>query len=247
MIQLIGHNSKAIVDEKNKLIMMHTPRSGSTVAMKAFYEHLKLLKYIENIEYKYHSLNESVHSTKQCKTLNNVHLNGNYFIFKIIRNPYARAVSMLTFIKKMYSHVDVLQELSLYDILKILDSNNGYFTFNSISKNILLNLPEHFIQQYVKDEEKYINTYIKIENGQKELNTKINTPFKINIIIDNKTAKHHTKRIKLLKKTNIFLGKTPIKKISTFHKDYKVFYNDEIKRLVDKIYIDDLKHYNYKF
>lgn len=37
MIQLIGHNSKAIVDEKNKLIMMHTPRSGSTVAMKAFY------------------------------------------------------------------------------------------------------------------------------------------------------------------------------------------------------------------
>ncbi len=44
-----------------------------------------------------------------------------------------------------------------------------------------------------------------------------------------------------------FIGNTKFSQIKIMPANYKIFYNDEIKKLVDEVYKIDIKKYNYSF
>lgn len=238
---------KPVIDNKNKLIMLVTPRASCTIYLKLFFENMNLLDDLKNFKMSNkNELSEPIHNYiikyNNNNPITNFHLRNNYHIFKVVRNPYSRAISIISFIKyylpKSINITDKLFNMNTYEIFQHLYDNN---------KNIILDgqtLPiihSHCCQQYIENEEKYINEYIKVEDG---LDKNINKLNLTNIKDINKmTAIHHTPRYE----NNNFLGLTPLKDIKQFPQNYKLFYNKDIKDLVEKLYKDDIEKYNYSF
>ena len=84
--------------------------------------------------------------------------------------------------------------------------------------------------------------YIKIENIKDELNSlKKNN----NINLDyNFTSSHH---IKKQDNINKFVGNINFKDFNNKFPKYRYFYNDKIRKLVEEIYFNDIKTYNYSY
>jgi hypothetical protein len=222
----LGHNGEAIYDEERKIIMFWTPKAACTVSIKMMYDHMGTLnkaldynKWVHNYRIA-HRQNIDSNVVRKCKVR-----------FKVVRNPYARAVSSYLLISENYS---------FYQFLNILLTNNMNYTQNgAVNKHITY----HSIPQYVKNEEQYIDTYIKIENGQREIDEKINVPYGHNLKIDNKTSNHHN----IKHDYSGFIGGTPRNNIKMIPKSYKNFYNDTIRVLVEKLYSNDIHKYGYSF
>ena len=207
--------------KKNKICFIFTPRSGCTVTIKCF---LDLNNLLQDLESKKHMGKMYVHYyrhmilEKKIETINIDKLkNDNYNFIKFIVNPYLRAVSIFTFIKHNLSFKEFLKQIN---ILKLSE----YEKF-------------HIHQQYISDEEKYINKYIKID--------KIDEIYKINdfeINPNNYTSVHHSQRKNII----TFCGDIPKNKLQ-LPQNYKYMYDDEIKKLVENLYKKDIEYYNYTF
>ena len=142
-------------------------------------------------------------------------------------NPYRRAIS--SYIHGMSRNYlpDKHKNISFHDFLIRIDSGE-------IEPN-----PHHNLQSFYKDDYKLITT-VKMEYMNKELD-KINKKFKLHF------KPHKNENIKVKSnKINFFIGND---KWETFQdnvpSNYTMFYNRDIKKLVEKIYRNDIKNLGY--
>jgi len=216
----------AYVDTTTNTCFLFTPRGGCSVAFQCYLELIGLLndglnynKFIH--QYRVDLFNPTVPLVSFDK-LKNQKCN----FIKFIINPYIRAVSIY---RAQTSH-----NLSFRNYLKQLLSNK---------LNLNANDAYHYHPQYIEGEEKFINKYIKInENETYKIPLKNGKVF--NIDLTKYSSIHHGKKTESIR----FCGdETRLQINSNLPASYKYFYDDEIKKLVETYYDNDIKKYNFTF
>lgn len=232
------HIQEGVIDHNAQLIILFSPRAGCTIGYKMFFEHLGLLTAnlhdrIELHKYRYTSFHKKNGSITK-------HLLNSYTVAKLVRNPYARAVSSFTFIivEKLVDYFS----LSFYDFLLILKTNAMKFIYKG-KENAYIS--RHAMIQYDQDEEHYLNAIIKLEQAQSDLDEKINGPLNLHLRIDDKNSNHHSPRIPSTEKLMYEPITSFADQLPTSYKD--AFYDDRIKLLVEELYGIDIEKYHYSF
>ena len=216
------------VDNRNKICITFTPRAGCSISFQQYLDLVGLLE--DGLKY-----NEFIHEYRTNIFVKNVKyqdintlIKDGYTFIKFIMNPYIRAVSIF---RAQTSH-----NLSFREYLKELNSNKiGYFNAND---------KLHLYPQYIKGEEKIITKYIKVnENEKYTIILCDGNPYTFDV---NKfTSCHHGKKNPDKKD---FCGDIPLDNV---RKDlpcsYKYFYDEEIKKMVEKYYKDDIEKYGFTF
>lgn len=217
------------VDNKNKICITFAPRGGASISFQQYLDLVGLLddglKYHNFIhEYRCHIFNDLV----QYHNIEDL-MARNYKFIKFIMNPYIRAVSIY--------RIQTSHNLSFREYLKQLINNKTDY-FNSDDK-------WHYHQQYIEGEEKVVTKYIKInENEKYEIQLANGKPYVLDA--NRYTSFHHgVKNIN----NDVFHGDLPRNTISYFNlpKSYKYFYDDEIRKMVEIFYKDDIEKYAFKF
>ena len=150
-----------------------------------------------------------------------------FTFIKFIMNPYIRAVSSY---RSQESH-----NLSFRQYLKQL-INNEIDYFNPSDKY-------HLWQQYIDGEEKIITKYIKIDKNE-TFDIKLTNGTLYTLDVNKYSSFHHGKKTENI----TFCGDLSKDIVNTcLPKSYKYFYDEEIKKMVDIYYKDDIEHYGYSF
>jgi hypothetical protein len=239
---------KGIYDGKN-IIMLWTPKAGCTAAIKCMFEHMGILDDALEYDDFIHKYRTDKFYKKYGRT--NDSLLKNKFCFKVVRNPYARAISSYFHLQDCYlednnDKCESVCSLSFLDYLRILKNNNMRFVFDGV-ENIYATF--HSMTQYDENEEEYLNCFIKIEKGEKEINEKINNILNANLRIHDKTSSHYNKRT-LDRIICYDISKKSLREINEngIPKKYKLFYNNnEAKKLAEELYCLDIEKYSYSF
>lgn len=261
--QEISYNEEGIIDEINKLILLWSPKCGCTTGINMMLNIMgfgNLLRNSTLIDKEHRLRMHYIYKYISGFVDKNKHLDSNkYFIFKIIRNPYSRIVSIFLhhaktfFLQKKETNYreEILYNLSFEDFLLILKKYNTKFIYNE--ENIL-RLTYVTRKQYIQNEEKYINKYVKLENLDKDIE-EVNKRLQNNRInrLDTKyyTEWHHFDKnsSKVSDITEEFMKDIAFKRFKEYdglNIDYKYFYcNDSIRNLVHEIYGEDIINYNY--
>lgn len=219
---------EGILDNKNKVIMLWTPRAACSVSMKMMFEHMGIENYKRYEWVHDYRIKEfyKMYGKPTPSTLSK------FFVFQVVVNPYQRAVSSFHHYCANKLGSDY-KNLSFYQyLLNILH--------NRLQSPTAMN---HCKPQVRPNNLKYIDFFFKIEKGQEELDRKINKPLGLRLNIGDKTSNHHAHRTEY----NSFLGYRPYSDIGQLPKSYRCFYDDRIRRLVAHIYRDDLTQLRYTF
>jgi hypothetical protein len=222
------YNDLWYVSNIHKLCLTFTPRGGCTISFKLFLDLIGLLedglKYSDWIhEYR---CDIFIHFINKYN-INNL-INEKYTFIKFIINPYIRAVSVY--------RIQTSHNLSFRDYLKQLTNDKiQYF-----------NIPDiyHLQPQYIDGEENIITKYIKINNND-ILSIKLADGNDYELDVNKYTSSHHG--VKNVENTS-FCGdilRTEVNK--NLPKSYKYFYDDEIKKMVETFYKNDIEKYGFSF
>jgi len=214
-------------DNENKICISFTPRGGCSISFQQYLDLVGLLK--DGLDY-----NPFIHTYRKDYFRPNVkYVDIDYLIkqqftfIKFIMNPYIRAVSIF---RAQTSH-----NLSFRQYLKQL-INNEIDYFNDNDKY-------HYHQQYIHGEEKIITKYIKIDKNEVFV-IKLSNGTLYNLDVNKYSSIHHG-----IKTDNTnFCGDLTKNIINNcLPKSYKYFYDEEIKKMVDIYYKEDIEHYGYSF
>ena len=214
-------------DNENKICISFTPRSGCSISFQQYLDLVGLLK--DGLDY-----NPFIHAYRTEILVQNIKhidisnlIKQQFTFIKFVMNPYSRAVSIF---RAQTSH-----NLSFRQYLEQL-INNKVDYFNEVDKC-------HYPQQYIAGEEKIITKYIKIDKNE-TFEIKLSNGTLYNLDVNKYTSSHHSLRVN----STIFCGDLPKNVINTnLPKSYKYFYDDEIKKMVDTYYKEDIEHYGYSF
>ena len=222
------YNNLFYLDMKNKVCFSFTPRGGCSVSFQVFLDLIGLL----DDALKYHTFIHNYRTQILDNNISNYNINYlislNYTFIKFITNPYIRAVSIF---RAQTSH-----NLSFREYLKELVSGKVFTYFNDNDKY-------HLHEQYIPGEENYITKYIRIDQNE-TFNIKLNNGTIFNIDVNKYSSPHHG--IKTNNKT--FCGDVLRENLNlVLPISYKFLYDDEIKKLVDTFYKNDIQKYNYNF
>lgn len=141
-------------------------------------------------------------------------------------NPYRRAVSSYLYAMTLKYLGEQYSDVSFNTFLDGLIGNKVPLDVHNTSQIF-------FMHKFIKQEcfkVEQIDTLLPIINQKYGLNYKW------------KTAPHHAITSDI---ESEFLGDTKYSDIKTIPKDYKHFYNDEIKEKVERLYGEDLRVFNY--
>lgn len=235
LIDYYYHKERCILDAENKIIMIFTPRAACTLACNIFFEHMDLRETFDKSVW--------IHKYRQAyRPWANDHIfsSPEFTKIKFIRNPYKRAVSSY-----LYAMIDYPQErkFSFYGFIKCLK-------VGAFCSDILY----HCLSQYSPIYEKYTDHYVRveyIEDDLKCIDKEYSTEFvkayhKINV--EEHNVSHKDSKNKEIQE---FIGQTSyndlLKKFNNPHADYKYYYNDEVRAMVEKVYAQDCERYGYEF
>jgi len=239
----------SIVDEKHRLVMLFTPKAGCTRAVIMMFKHMGLLDEARAYSPWVHDYRE------RCKFVIHPqsHLySGDYFVFKVVRNPYDRVVSSfinaVEYCQWKYTNSNsdcpLLKNPTFVQFLELLDKTN-FFTEGYVESHLY----HHSGPQYVPGEEKYVRKYVRIENGQAdvdEINRKCGTTLDIENV-DPALLPHHQKRSLTTLVSD--LGNVPFNQLPRpLPTSYSAFYADPRARaLVERLFANDILRYGYSF
>lgn len=235
LIHYYYHKERCIFDPDNKIVMIFTPRAACTLSCNVFFEHMGLRESFDKDVW-IHKYRQSYRPWAD----DNIFVSPEFTKIKFIRNPYKRAVSSY-----LYAMIDYPQErkFSFYDFMKSLVPG-------AFCSDILY----HCLSQYSPVYEKFTNHYVRVENIREDLlsiDEKHNTKFleaynKINL--EEHNVSHKDKKNKEITE---FIGMTSyndlLKRFDNPHAEYKYYYNDEVRKLIEEVYANDINHYGYKF
>lgn len=213
-----------LIDRNNKIIMGWSAKAGCTISVKMFFDHMGILEEALNYNKWVHEFRCMVFYQKYGTPTEKDILHSNYFKFKVVRNPYHRAVSsFIHYIK--YSN----KPLSFVNFVQFLKTEN------------LENCDIHWKLQSSHHDKYY--QIVKLENITEEIE-KINilrgTKFKPNFTSDH----HHIKE-----NSNHFVGDQEFMACNTEKTipNYNDFYNSTIKEDITNLYNKDITGYGYVF
>ena len=236
--------TRTVLDPNNGILLIFTPRAACTLATSIFFHHMgEYQKIDQDLINKFSNPNKMffIHAFRKDYRPIVYSIDANYLKIKFIRNPYRRAVSCYLFCG---SHYWQMKNISFRKFLLNIKDNKIQ------NKNIA----KHLVPQYDEDTEKYVDEYVKVENIEMDLER-----------IDKQHGTRFLESYRQLNKDSIFVSHKAIrnKDITEFvgnatfieivrkygipAAEYRFFYNDEIKELVDEIYRDDIQKYNYNF
>jgi hypothetical protein len=221
------YNNLWYVDSKNKICITFTPRGGCSISFQQYLDLVDLLKDGLN----YSNFIQKYRNDLFEKCINYIEINElikeNYIFIKFIMNPYIRAVSIY--------RVQKSHDLSFREYLKqLVDNKIDYFNPND---------KYHLHPQYIDGEEKIITKYIKINENEKYNIVLCNEQI-YEIDVNKYTSLHHGIKTDY----NEFCGDLPLNEVNDkLPKNYKYFYDDEIKKLVETYYKDDIEKYGFSF
>jgi hypothetical protein len=232
-----------LVDRKRRIIMAFTPRASCTLAVSMFIHHMGLYQEAKEVSDWIHHYRRTVLEKKpqyiaNAKDWENPHI----IKIKVVRNPYYRAVSCYThFIRSIDSNLSFEQYLISMLENRIDDLNNHELMIRDYHGKSQRTQWDHSINHIVKVEQ--------LERELKLLDYRYNTS-----MLDSyqsvragnshiMTKDHQIKEFVGEKEGNFFRRPNREFKIP----DYQYFYNQRVRCLVEKLYGDDIRYFNYEW
>lgn len=225
--------------ENFPILLLWNPKCGCTSLIKWFYYQIGILeKAIQYSEW-IHTYRESIYEGQPNHRLHvkNELRNGKKPIYKLVRNPYKRAVSAY---------------LGAITVPQILNQVAPKHT-NEISFRQFLNqlkeigiergrINSHVAQQFIEGEELFVKEYIRLENFNSEIR---NLERKYNLLtspLDKITKSNHHVSHKMTQFNSQSFADVNMYKLVTSGSNlppFESFYNHETKQLVQDIYKKD--------
>ncbi len=233
-----------LYEEEFPIIFFWSPKSGCTSLIKWYFFQIGLLQKAIDYNPWVHFYRMEVYERQRNYKIKveNQLLNGKKDIYKLVRNPYKRAVS--SFLNTL-TNKQIMNEVAP-------DSNNGlsFKQFLYRVKDIGVNrdlINAHIAQQYIEKEEVFIQNYIKLEHFStniKAIENKYNllqSPIK-NII---NSPHNMSQRMKDINEGTFADVKMSLESFNKPLPQYKNFYDYETKNLVRDLFKKDFKKYGY--
>lgn len=219
------------------LVLFYTHKSGCTSLGKWFFFQIGLMKQ-ENTYEVWKNLHEYTSRTNYRKELNICITERKKTIYKLVRNPYKRAVSSFL---QIVSYPYLFEKFE-GDYNKGLSFKNFLYQVQKMGSD-KGSIDPHIDQQYIQGEEKYIKNFIYLEDFDNQIRQ-----------IEGRYGLLHSPLIELTKSPHHFSNKmkmegqhaeTVITSNSLVHPTYKSFYDEETLELVKKLYKKDFNAYSY--
>lgn len=229
----------ALFDPVNKVVMDWSPKVGCTILTKMFFRQMGLLEKALEYHSWIHEYRMHVFSKESPTRISDI-LNPENFTFKVVRNPYMRAVSAyIHTMKKGVMHPPVTRTL------KRRDANISFEQFvEFLSKSDLTSCDPHYALQKKYFEFNHPGCFRKIvhlENLEKGI-SEVNEEGRQNFNLTGLSSHHHTAvtegiihepfRIKW----NDIAGRIP---------SYLSFFNEQLAESVYQLYKEDFDDYGY--
>ncbi len=233
--------SRALVDSSRLIIMDWSEKAGCTVMIKMFLSNMGLLE--EALAYNpwVHNYRIDILIPQQKELVNKINLD-HYFKFKVVRNPFARAVSA-------YLHLMDNQNTGFQHFIRqmvhILNTDSTDFTFLQFIQYLqtldLTNCNDHFSMQR-KPYEGYIDFefHCKIEQVNEDIEI-INNLTHGGLSIPERNSPHHHR---ITSESVYSAYDIPYSQLRSIP-EYKYFYNEKIEELITTMYHDDFIAYKY--
>jgi hypothetical protein len=271
-LQVFPHKPKGdthesmLLDEKRRIIIDWTPKAACTKVVEMFWNEMNITRGIHYPE------NAFVHNYRpgfylRCGTISQDMLDSpNYYKFKVVRNPFNRAVS--SYLHIMKNALEMLQEeedksrkgrqsenstmanLSFEDFLSFYIER-----VQPRSSNVRNSAQIHFRPQSSKDEvqrfknikqKAIFNRIVHLEKFEEEISL-VNKDTNMNYSFPEGFDGHV---IKKFAQTDDYRGNwtfSDLMKNEGIPENYGKFYNRKTKKMVADIFLNDLKVYNYSF
>lgn len=238
-------NLLPLYNKEFPLVFFWSPKSGCTSLIKWYFFQIGLLQEAMDYNPWIHFYRVEVYEKQEYykpKIVKQL-LDGNKHVFKLIRNPYTRAVS---------SFLAVIQDKQLRSLVFQRDIPNGLsfkqFLYHVKNIGVTRDLIDHHIaQQYVEEEEFFIKHYIRLEDFSAEIRdiekkyNLLKSPL-LNII----KSDHHTAQNMNDKSKQVFADvKMFPGTLSKPLPHYRNFYDDETRDLVRELFEKDFEKYSY--
>jgi hypothetical protein len=246
-----------LVNKEKNIMMGWTPKCACTTACKMFFNYLDVLEEALEFHPFIHQYRQRVYEPKNPLLTNYMH-DKDIFKFKVVRNPYKRAVSSYVhYMRDAYTEENHPIIRQIKQMTGDKEPNNISFIdyLNYVSRIDIGKGKTEFHQEIQHDPFEldgfkwdYI---IKIENINKDL-INIANEFGVKLTVEGDISKsfHYTKKrkdfegIAFDKKAKDIIVRSGD---DTIIPDYKFFYNPSIRKRVEQIWGKDIELYDYKY
>jgi hypothetical protein len=241
----------SVVDNQRKILMEFTPKAGCTAAVAIFLNHMGF--QYQKLYHSFPHVFRQEYFYKRCGKVNPCILESpDWYRFKVVRNPYDRVVSSYLHVMKygilrnkfippnlsnncsFKQYLQLLKEVPHSKMDGFLGGHAGY-QVNPLERELFFHNPDKIVLFHI---------IVKQEDFQKDLrvvNQATKSHFKHDAIaFSHFVQRHHGDRH--------FVGTIPYNYIKhRIPSDYGLFYNLQIRNLVQEIFAFDLMVYNYTF
>ncbi|MFC7372983.1 sulfotransferase family 2 domain-containing protein [Fictibacillus iocasae] len=244
-----------LFNEKFPIIFLWSPKSGCTSLIKWFYfqtgvleQALNYKKYIDSTGKHYpwvHGYRMEIHQQQKRykEDLLAYLLNGGKDVYKLVRNPYTRAVSsFFIFLAIPALHETVFPE----EVQEGVSFKQYLYRIKTIGLDRKL-INYHIAKQYTEHEEYIVRQFIRLENFETEIRAIEKNHQLIHSPISTLVQSFHHKapNMKLNSKLNYSEVNMPLKKLNGHLPHYQSLYDAECKDLVWELFNDDFVKYGY--
>lgn len=262
-------HGEMLLDTKHRIIMDWSPKAACTKAVEMFWNEMGIIRGI------YYPRNAFVHSYrysfyKQCGHVTPQDWTSkSYFKFKIVRNPFNRAVSSYLHLMKTHiAHMILWKSLSIKGSVNKMENINkteNHLTFESFLgmyhrevrpvASSLHNLAISHFSPQASDEEvarfkahktSPFNRIVHLESFDRDIAI-VNTLTKMNYSFPLGDDPHVVVKAE---HPDVYHGNLTFYELMEAHgvpENYGTFYNKNTQALVQDIFSDDLLIYNYSF
>lgn len=227
-----GYSHLWYVDNVNKVCITFSPRGGCSVAFKQYLDLVGLLADSDAYHPFVHNYRTKIFNPRARVVPIQQLINHNYTFIKFVMNPYIRAVSIFWHAIKLTNNPT---DLSFRQYLRM--------RLSPAQKLRPAGEKWHSRQQYIPGEKKVITKYIKISDNESYfIMLKNGTQYEFNT--NRFSSIHHAKK----QPSTEFCGDVPRSIIcKNLPDNYKWFYDEEIRGMVERLYHKDIKQYGFKF
>ncbi|WP_158234681.1 sulfotransferase family 2 domain-containing protein [Lentibacillus sediminis] len=226
------------------IIFFWSPKSGCTSLIKWYYFQIGLLQkaidynpWIHFYRMEVYEKQEN-HGIKIAEQL----LNDKKDSYKLVRNPYKRAVSSF--------FATIATEQLMNSVAPDINNGLSFKQFLYRIKDIGVKkgvIDAHIAQQYIEEEELIIQNYIQLEHfstGIKAIENKYNL---LHPPVENfvKSPHHVTQRMKDMGKGTFAEVKISLESLNKTLPQYRDFYDHETLDLVRELFKEDFEKYGY--